>query len=255
MLPLHRTQLSVFNYEEIPAGYYHGVMRSGHPVQKFWHQKKFQNVAIHLPPSARVLDLGCGPGSFLDVAAENRPDIHGVGIDIASRQIEFARQNVENRHAGRIEFLQLRGGEDALPFEDASFDVVTSIEVIEHIHPFLAMRMLAEARRILKPGGKLVVTTPNYRSLWPLIEWMLEKLSPVKYHEQHINKYTPNSLLKFLECAGYRVGRVSTIFMIAPFLASLSWKFAETVYKTENSSDLLLGSLLIAEAEVDPTIP
>lgn len=254
MLPLHRTQLSVFNYEEIPAGYYHEVMRTGHPVQRFWHQKKFLNVARHLPVSARVLDLGCGPGSFLDVAAESRPDIRGVGIDIASRQIDFARQNVQNRHGQRIEFLQLKGGEEALPFADGSFDVVTSIEVIEHIHPFLALRMLAEARRLLKPGGKLIVTTPNYRSAWPLIEWALEKLSPVKYHEQHINKYTPNSLLKFLECAGYKVGKVSSIFMIAPFTAAVSWKLAEAIDKLEGSSDFLLGSLLIAEAEVDTQI-
>lgn len=248
MLPLHRTQVSVFNYEEIPAGYYHDVMRSGHPIQKFWHQKKFLDVAADLPRSARILDLGCSAGSFLDMMAESRDDLSGVGVDIASRQIDYARLNVEPKHKGRIKFVQLDEKAPQLPFESQTFDAVTCVEVIEHIHPYLALRMLADARRLLKPGGKLIVTTPNYRSAWPLIEWLLEKASPVKYHDQHINKYTPNSLIKFLECAGYKVGGVRTIFMTAPFLAGLSWSFAERIYKIEKRSGLRIGSLLVAEA-------
>lgn len=251
MLPLHRTQVSVFNYEEIPAGYYYEVMRGGHPIQRFWHQKKFLDVALDLPQSGRILDLGCSAGSFLDMMAESRPDLTGIGVDIASRQIDYARLNVESKHQGRIKFVQVDEREPQLPFESQSFDAVTCIEVIEHIHPYLALRMLADARRLLKPGGKLIVTTPNYRSAWPLIEWLLEKASPVKYHDQHINKYTPNSLIKFLECGGYKIGGVRTIFMAAPFLAGLSWKLAENVHQMEKSSGLRLGSLLVVEAQPD----
>lgn len=251
MLPLHRTQTGVFNYEEIPAGYYYEVMRSGHPIQRFWHQKKFLDVARDLPQAGRILDLGCSAGSFLDMMAESRPDLTGVGVDIASRQIDYARLNVEPKHGGRVKFVQVDERAPHLPFEDYSFDAVTCVEVIEHIHPYLALKMLADARRILKPGGRLIVTTPNYRSAWPLIEWMLEKASPVKYHDQHINKYTPNSLIKFLECGGYKIGRVRTIFMAAPFMAGLSWQLAERIHQTEMSSGLRLGSLLVVDAQPD----
>lgn len=249
MLPLHRTQVSVFNYEEIPAGYYHEVMRSGHPVQRFWHQKKFLDVALDLPKSGRILDLGCSAGSFLDMMAESRTDLTGVGVDIASRQINYARLNVESKYAGRVKFVQVDEREPRLPFEDHSFDAVTCIEVIEHIHPYLALRMLADARRLLKPGGKLIVTTPNYRSAWPLIEWLLEKASPVKYHDQHINKYTPNSLIKFMECGGYKIGNVRTIFFASPFMAGVSWKAAEKLHRLEKSSGFRVGSLLVVEAQ------
>ena len=252
MLPIHRTRLSVYNYEDIPAGYYFEAMKSGHSVQRFWHQKKFTDVAQGLPEAGHILDVGCSAGSFLEMMMTVRPDLTAVGVDIASAQIAFAKKNVEPFHNGRVQFILLDEKDMSLPFPDASFDAITSIEVIEHIHPHIALRMLMEARRLLKPGGRLIVTTPNYRSSWPLIEWALEKTSPVQYHEQHINKYTPNSLVKFLECAGFQVGSVRSLFVVAPFLAGLSWKFAERVMALEKRFSFLLGSLLVAEATVDP---
>jgi hypothetical protein len=82
----------------------------------------------------------------------------------------------------------------------------------------------------------------------PLIEWLLEKASPVKYNEQHVNKYTPNSLVKFLECAGFKICNVRTVFVGAPFVAGLSWKGAEAIHKLEVGANLRVGSLLLAEA-------
>jgi 2-polyprenyl-3-methyl-5-hydroxy-6-metoxy-1,4-benzoquinol methylase len=163
MLPLHTTQLSLYNYDEIPAGYYYRVMLEGRPEQRFWHKKKFAEVASHLPQEGQILDIGCGPGSFLDVMARERPRLRGLGVDIASSQIEFAREHIASKHGGRISFESVRPC-GPIPYPDRHFDAVTCIEVIEHIHPFLALRLLNEARRVLKPNGRLVVTTPNYRS-------------------------------------------------------------------------------------------
>jgi len=253
MLPTYRTRTDVFNYDEIPAGYYFEVMRSGSPVQRFWHRRKFEFVAKAIKDGERVLDLGCGPGSFLQVLGEARPGCSAVGVDIASPQIEFARQNVAPAFPdGRVSFRVVEPAPAPLPFEDGSFDVVTCIEVIEHIHPYLAYRMLAEARRVLKPSGRLYVTTPNYRSLWPLIELGLEYLSPVKYHEQHINRFTPNALVKFLECAGFEVGVLRTFFGLAPFLAGVSWGLASTVDRLERRFPFKTGSLMLAEVRKAP---
>jgi 2-polyprenyl-3-methyl-5-hydroxy-6-metoxy-1,4-benzoquinol methylase len=248
MLPLHHAQYSVFNYEEIPAGYYYRVMHEGSPPQRFWHLEKFREVASRVPKGARLLDFGCGPGSFLDVVGKERPDVTAIGVDIAGRQIDFAEQNIGARYEkDRIHFRKVAENEEHLPFDSESFDVVTSIEVIEHIHPYHAIRFLLEARRLLKPGGLLLVTTPNYRSLWPLIERGLEHTSPVKYHDQHISKFTPNAFVKFLETAGFDVKRTSSIFVLAPFLAHVP-PLARLAFAAEKSVNHMLGSLLVGEA-------
>lgn len=251
MLPLHTAKVSVFNYDEIPPGYYHRVMLAGGPVQRFWHREKFLAIARRVGERDRVLDLGCGPGSFLSVLAEAKPGVRAIGVDIASRQIEYARTEVAAKFLdGRIEFRALGPGFGVPDFPDGAFDVVTCIEVIEHIHPYYAIRMLTEAKRVLKPGGKFLITTPNYRSLWPLIEKALERLSPVKYHAQHINQYTPNALVKFLESAGLEVADLRTIFILAPFLAGLSPQLAHRVHRFEQRLPLRGGSLLVAEARL-----
>ncbi len=248
MLPLYKTPLHIFNYDDIPPGCYYQAMNEGSPVRRFWHRQKFVAVASRLKDGDRVLDLGCGPGSFLSILGETQPRVEAIGLDIASSQIEFAMKMVAPRFGGRIQFQQHDASELHLPFPDHSFDAVTSIEMIEHIHPFIAYKMLEEAKRLLKPGGRILVTTPNYRSLWPLLEFGLQKFGPVKYHEQHINKFTPNSFVKFLESIGLEVQHFSTLFIVAPFLAGVAWKPAEQLCHWEQKSRSRIGSLLFAEA-------
>ena len=254
MLPVYRTPLHIFNYDEIPPGYYYKAMREGAASQRFWHRQKFLAVSNHVPDTGRVLDLGCGPGSFLSILCETHPSIQAVGLDIASSQIDFAMKEVAPRFEGRIRFEQYDAAKGILPYPDQSFDTVTSIEVVEHIHPYVAHQMLSEARRVLKPGGRLVATTPNYRSLWPLVEVALELLSPVKYHEQHINKFTPNSFVKFLETVGYQVSDLETIFIAAPFAAAISENLSKGLLALEKKAPWRLGSLLVASCVNNPNL-
>ena len=251
MFPIHTVRTSVFNYDEIPPGYYFKAMQGGSAVQRFWHRTKFQAVADLIRDGERVLDMGCGPGSFLYVLGESRPHVSAVGVDIASGQIEFAKSEIQARYPdGRISFKALPPGNvPQLGFEPASFDTVTCIEVIEHLHPQLAMRLLQEAFKVLKPEGRLIITTPNYRSLWPIIEWALEKLSPVKYHEQHISKFTPNAFVKFLEAAAFELIELETIFILSPFLNAFSSNLARGLYGVERKLPFRAGSLLVAECK------
>jgi hypothetical protein len=72
----------------------------------------------------------------------------------------------------------------------------------------------------------------------------------VKYHDQHINRYTPNALLKFLESAGLDVERIDSIFILAPFLNGVSPQLANKLHAIERKLKPRLGSLLIAEARL-----
>ena len=106
-------------------------------------------------PSGRVLDVGCGDGGFLQ--RMHRRGWSGTGVDFDSKAIE----NAKARHGAALTLLNTDLAQARFP--DDSFDVVTMSHVIEHVLDPVAL--LVEARRVLKPGGRLVVTTPNVQSV------------------------------------------------------------------------------------------
>jgi SAM-dependent methyltransferase len=106
----------------------------------------------------RVLDVGCGPGSVLEQLAR-RFDVEGVGIDASPKMIEVARSEAPD-----IEFHV--GWAEDLPFPDAIFDAVVSRMVVHHLD---RPRAFAEMRRVLRPGGRVVVTTTDpagFGTIW-----------------------------------------------------------------------------------------
>ena len=122
------------------------------------------------------------------------------------------------------------------------------IELIEHLPPADARRLLAEARGVLSPEGRLVVTTPNYRSLWPLIEWGVNRVSRVSYEQQHVNKYGRRRLAPTFP-AGYSDVDVGTAVGLAPFAAVLGRRPARWLDAVERSlGHLGCGNLLVAVA-------
>lgn len=126
---------------------------------------------------------------------------------------------------------------------------MTVIELIEHLSPDTAVRLLSEARGLLAPGGILVVTTPNYRSLWPLIELGVNAVSPVTYVEQHINKYRRSLLGGHLAAAGYRDVSIGTAVGLAPFAAVFGLGAAKALHGLEaRLKHLGVGNLLLATA-------
>jgi len=110
----------------------------------------------YLPPGApRVLDLGCGSGAVLAAAAAARPGARVYGLDLAARMLLEARRALGDTAASRL----LRADALALPFPSAAFDAVTG-------HSFLYLLsdragVLAEAWRVLRPGGRLLLMEPR----------------------------------------------------------------------------------------------
>jgi 2-polyprenyl-3-methyl-5-hydroxy-6-metoxy-1,4-benzoquinol methylase len=228
-----------YDYDkDIPAGFYDEIHQRRAGVRFFWHDLKFRAVAGHLDGVAKVLDIGCGPGTFIGNYLDG---VECLGIDFSAPQIGYA-----NRRYGTSGH---RFSTQALSSLDERFDAITMIELIEHLPPADARRLLAEARDLVSPTGRLVVTTPNYRSLWPLIEWGVNRASRVGYERQHINKYDRRRLAAELAGVGYRDVTVGTAVGLAPFAAVLGRRPARWLDAVERSvGHLGCGNLLVAVA-------
>jgi SAM-dependent methyltransferase len=127
-----------------------------------------------------VLDFGCGTGYGTAGLAEVAADI--TGVDIAPEAVEHARA----RYQGDTLRFETIGSIETtdLPFEDDTFDVVVSFQVIEHVDA--VDRYLSEIRRVLRPGGTFLCVTPD-RTL---------RLFPGQqpWNEFHVTEYAPAEL-------------------------------------------------------------
>jgi methionine biosynthesis protein MetW len=130
-------------------GYYAGIA----PEPRF---RKVLQIAAKLG-GKRFLDIGCGDGSFTLLLKEALKAEEAVGIEISPEA------NGALRGKG-IEAYQLDIDEEKFPFDNDSFDMVYGGEIIEHL--FNPDHLLDEVHRILKPGGKCIITTPNLAG-WP----------------------------------------------------------------------------------------
>jgi ubiquinone/menaquinone biosynthesis C-methylase UbiE len=102
----------------------------------------------------RALDVGCGPGYFVRMLAEAvSPMGFAVGIDAAPEMVEYA-----SRKASRLSNCSFQAGTaDALPFPDASFDVVVSSLMMHHLPDEVRLPAVCEMKRVLRPGGTLLL--------------------------------------------------------------------------------------------------
>jgi ubiquinone/menaquinone biosynthesis C-methylase UbiE len=145
-----------------------------------------ENVA----PGDRALDLGCGVGDFTAALAE--AGARAVGVDVA----EAAVARAAARHP-ELEF-RLVPFDGPLPLGDNSFDLVWSSEVIEHVAD--TARWLSEARRVLAPDGRLLLTTPSHGRVRVALQGIERFSEPLG---DHLHLYTRRSLATLLADFGF----------------------------------------------------
>jgi ubiquinone/menaquinone biosynthesis C-methylase UbiE len=138
----------------------------------------------------RALDLGCGTGEFTAELA--RAGANAVGVEVAEAALARARA----RHPA-IDF-RLAPTDGPLPLEDSEFELVWCSEVIEHVAD--TARWLSEVRRVLAPGGRLLLTTPSHGRLRVALGGVERFSEPLG---DHLHLYTRRSLQQLLREFGF----------------------------------------------------
>ncbi len=161
-------------------------------LQRYWQRTRHRLILELLSrPFGRVLDIGCGSSRI-------PMSIPGcVALDVQKQKTRFQSSHGVEAVGGSIY---------ALPFRDASFDQVIFSQVIEHIP--LKPQIMGELRRVLKPGGTLVIGTPDYgRMFWVILEEFYNRISPAGHCHEHITKFSLRTFRELIEGAGFRCRR------------------------------------------------
>lgn len=154
---------------------------------------------------AQILDAGCGTGGLIVRLAPRHPTWRWTGIDAEPLACNFAAQRTRGDRANvgstataltvQAEPEIKLGSVTELPFADRTFDAVVSADVLYHVED--DARALAEFRRVLRPGGVVIVNVPAYQWLW-------------SYHDEAVHsrrRYARRQLVRKLETAGFAAVR------------------------------------------------
>jgi len=229
--------MNKFNYEAILPGYYDKVFKRYKGCQSAWHHIKFNFVSYKLKNTKKHLDVGCGPGTFI---GNYMREVKAVGIDLSKKQINYAKLHYKSENNN----FKISDGK-RFPFKDKYFDSISIIELIEHLNKEEIDQIISESRRCLKDDGEIIITTPNYLSLWPLLEIIVNKVSELSYAEQHISKFNYFSLKKLLIKNKFNIIKIGTFIFVSPFIAAISFKLSK-IFSKIRFIDFKVGFLLYA---------
>lgn len=179
---------------------------------------------LSLPAGARVLEVGSGTGGNLPML-ENFGRVYGLEMDATARLL------TDRNTGGRFDIRAGRCPDD-IPFQNEHFDLICFFDCLEHIADDTAS--LQEMRKLLAPGGAIVVTVPAYQWLWSAHDVFLH----------HHRRYTRASLEKCARAAGYTVERI-TYFntLLFPLAVAARW-FDRLTRRARSSGDAIPSSTM-----------
>ncbi len=166
-----------------------------------------------LQPGRRLLDVGCGDGTLGMLVSERFEEI--CGIDISDRAIELAQRR-------GIKAYKVNLNVERLPFDNNYFDTITCLSTLQFIYDVIFA--LRECHRVLRPGGKLILTVPNMRTIWRIFklvvlgEFPRTSLDSEGYDGGTLHYFCYRNQRNLLEQTGFKINIHRGIFYRPHFL-------------------------------------
>ncbi len=176
-------------------------------------QALLRHVSRYIVLSGRILDYGCGPGYLLRDLLKTAPTAVIQGADSSPETVKLV-----NRLLGAEQRFGGASLVNTTPthYEAASFDILFFVETIEHTPANLRAAALAELRRLLRPGGTVVVTTPNEEDL-AANQVICPDCGALYHRIQHLSSWDRESLRQAMEEAGFRTHRCDALHLRPTF--------------------------------------
>ena len=188
------------------------VLEKTHWLFKIRRKIFFYFIQKYSKPGSKIFDFGCGSGYLVGELQKMGHDAHGM---------DFEKEAIDYGTNSGIKNLTLGKG-DKLEYANKNFDLLTAFDVLEHIEN--EKPVIEELVRILKPGGKMIISVPAYQWLWGVQDEV----------SHHFRRYTAGSLLKifkeFLELRPVRI----TYFNSLLFLPIAFVRLFSRLFDTKN---------------------
>jgi len=220
---MKRSELTAYDVAEHYDDAYFADLSARYRTRNRFARRRIANVFSMLPDLSRktLIDLGCGMGTFTIEAAQR--GAFAVGVDPAPAAVNAARGVAHAEQATSASFV--RADAALLPVHDASADVVLAADLTEHLDDVTLARILREAGRALRPGGKLVLYTPDRQHFF---ERMRDR-GIMKQDPSHIGVRSAAELRAAVESAGFDVSATMWLPSHLPGLDLMERAFARWV--------------------------
>ena len=182
--------------DQVPVDYYESGVKNN-PLQRYWHTRKWQHLEeMFIDISGKsLLDIGCADGTTTRQIKKILPSTKVTGVDLYKKAINHAK-----KRTNKIKFIY--GDVHNLPFDDSSFEMLTAIETLEHLHN--PNQALAEIYRVLKPDGHLIIGQDTDNLLFRVVWFLWTKWKGSVWKNRQYNWKKPKRLEKSLKKPGFK---------------------------------------------------
>tara|TARA_Y100000389_G_C17417382_1_gene494572 strand:+ start:117 stop:821 length:705 start_codon:yes stop_codon:yes gene_type:complete len=214
--------MNKFWERDLDPGYYDKILKagliSGKGIQTNWHNITLLNVKQYIENNMKHLDYACGPGTLIGKYSH----ADSIGVDIAEQQIEYAKSQYEDKG------LFVNTKNFSFDNYEEYFDVVTVLGLIEFLSDSEIIELVKKIYKSLKPGGELILTTPNFNSLiYPLSEI----LGIVNWSGEHKNKFNKKKIKKVFGNSPFEIVGIKKILNIGMLFSIFSIKIGIFIEK------------------------
>ncbi len=171
------------------ADYEDRAFDSRHPPQRYWQRRRHGHIRHFVGGARRTLDVGCGSSRLLGTLPEG-----SVGLDVLMPKLRRAR---------RFGRPLVQASASRLPFPDGTFDCVVASQLIELVPP--EEDALGEMSRVVRPGGRLILSTPDYgRRRWRVLGALYSRIVPGAVWMPPLVRYSRHRLVDAVEGRGLK---------------------------------------------------